>query len=148
MSDIWAILPSALSRYRKFEIANKDVSLSVIKKFEAKLVAHDSEDPVFSGTVAVIKIQGMIRNTPSFLSYMYNGNILTYPMIARQIKVASDNDKVEKIQLQVDSVGGPWGGMFQVLDAIKSTKKPVEAIVYGRADSAANSRAGAKRTAM
>jgi ClpP class serine protease len=137
MEEIWAILPNALNRYREFTVASKDVSLSVVREFEAKLESLDNEDPVFSGTTAVIKIQGMIRNSPSLFSYMYNGNIITYPMIARQIKVAADNDKVEKIQLQVDSVGGPWLGLFSVLDAIKSASKPIEAIVYGRADSAA-----------
>ena len=133
----WAMCPAAVNQYREFAEANKHTSLSTIKEFEAKLESLDSEDPVFSGSTAVIKIQGMIRNSPSFLSFMYNGNIISYAMIARQIASASENDKVEKIQLQVDSVGGAWDGMFEVLNAIKSTKKPVDAVVYGRADSAA-----------
>ena len=137
MHEIWAMRAAVLSQYREFSAANKSVELSVIKEFQAKLESLDSEDPVFSGTTAVIKIQGMIRNSPSLLSYMYNGNIITYSMIARQINTASENDKIEKIQLQVDSVGGLWDGMFQAIDAIKSASKPIEAIVYGRADSAA-----------
>lgn len=137
MHEIWAMREYALSQYQQYRAANKATSLSVIKEFEAKLESLDSEDPVFSGTTAVIKIKGMIRNAPDLFSYMYNGNIITYAMIVRQIKTASENDKVEKIQLQLDSVGGPWDGMFQAINAIKSTKKPIEAIIYGRADSAA-----------
>lgn len=135
--EIWAIRPSVLSHYRAFTAANQVTSLSVMKEFEAKLESLDSEDPVFSGTTAVIKIQGMIRNSPSLLSYMYNGNIVTYPMLVRQLRVAEEASQVKKIQLQVASVGGPWSGMFQVMNAVKSSKKPIEAIIYGEADSAA-----------
>lgn len=134
---IWAMCPAAVTQYREFAAANKPASLSAIKEFEAKLESLDSEDPVFSGSTAIIKIQGMIRNRPSILSFMYSGNIISYAIISRQIASASENDKVEKIQLQVDSPGGAWDGMFEVLNIIKSTQKPIEAIVYGRADSAA-----------
>jgi ClpP class serine protease len=89
------------------------------------------------GTESTIVIKGILTQEPDIMALLYGGGNTTYPEIIGAIAVANDDDNVEDISVFIDSPGGMASGMFQAMDAIRDSKKPVTVIVGGMAASAA-----------
>lgn len=138
MNSLWAVHPAVLEQYKNFEkISLSKISSSDIKEFESKLAQTDREDLTIVDSTAIIEINGLLTNRPSMFNFLFNDSIDTYPLIIRQIQSANDQERVKQIQLRVNSPGGQIDGLFDLLDVIKSNTKPIEAVIFGMADSAA-----------
>ena len=90
-----------------------------------------------AGDTADISIKGVLTNTPDFMAMIFGGGNTTYSDIISAIAAAEQNDAIKNIILSVDSPGGQVAGLFNVVDAIATAKKPVKAVVAGQAASAA-----------
>lgn len=137
MNSFWAMEPGALLRYRKFKARFTGVDSSQLELYQKKLQSPDSNDLTIVDGVAVIPIRGSLSNRLSFFSFLYDGELNTYPSIIHMINSAVANPLVSQIQLRVDSPGGRLDGLFDLMNAIKAASKPVEALIEGLADSAA-----------
>lgn len=136
-NKFWAMEPSAVTRYRKFKAQFSNITSAQLNRFKEKLQKRDIDELTIVDGVAVILIRGILDNSPSFFSFLYDGYADTYSVISRQIQSAEANSMVTQIQLRVNSPGGRLEGLFDLLYVIKSATKPVEAVVEARADSAA-----------
>lgn len=137
MNSLWAVHPAVLEQYKNFEKTSlSEISLSDGNDFDAKLAQLDGEDLTIVDSIAIIEINGLLRDRPSMLSFLFNNNFTTYSSIARDIQIANDQESVKQIELRVNSPGGQLDGLFDLLDVIKSNTKPIEAVVFGMADSA------------
>jgi ClpP class serine protease len=138
MNSLWAVHPAVLEQYKNFEkTAISQVSSADIEKFETKLAQIDDENLTIVDSTAIIKIEGVLTNRPSMCDFLFNRSINTYPRIIRQLQAANDQERVKQVELRVNSPGGVLNGLFDLLDVIKSNTKPIEAVVFGMADSAA-----------
>lgn len=116
------------------------ISAEQIEKFEADHALGSDEGSRIlrsSGSGATIDISGVLTDKPSFFARFYGGGNVTYPEITQAIAEAETDDRVETITLNIDSPGGMVSGLFDTLDVIKSTTKPIKAVVGNMALSAA-----------
>ncbi|MCP4677083.1 MAG: hypothetical protein GY854_16525 [Deltaproteobacteria bacterium] len=135
--DFWAMERKALADFRKFKDNNPLSAVSEsVREFEKRVLAQSGEDFIVVNGVAIIKIRGHLGNWPSFWGYLLDGSIDSYPLIIEKLALASSSDEVTRIRLLVDTPGGQLDGLFPLLDALKSTTKPLEAVIGSRADSA------------
>lgn len=90
-----------------------------------------------AGSSAEVAVKGVITKAPSFLAMLYGGGNTTYPEIILALAEAERNDTVDNITLSIDSPGGHFEGLFDTLEAIQSTTKPIKAIISNVGASAA-----------
>lgn len=111
-----------------------------IEKFDAKFATMPFEsgsELKLQDATAVIPVMGVLTKSPDFMSAFFGGGNTTYSAIADQIIHAESDPSVKDNILLIDSPGGTVAGMFELLDVIKSAKKPIRAVVSGTAASAA-----------
>lgn len=90
-----------------------------------------------AGDQAEVSIKGVLTKAPSFMAMLFGGGNTTYPEVIAAIQQAENDASVTSITLAVDSPGGHFDGLFDLLAVIQSAKKPVNAVVGGLAASAA-----------
>ncbi len=84
-----------------------------------------------------IAVRGVLTQTPNFLAMFLGGGNTTYPDIISALSIAEADDTISEIILSIDSPGGSVNGLFDTLDAIRATSKPVKAVILNTAASAA-----------
>lgn len=90
-----------------------------------------------AGEVAEISVSGVITKSPSFIAMLFGGGNVTYPEIISALAEADKNPEVKRAELRIDSPGGHFDGLFDVISAIRSFSKPLRALVSNQAASAA-----------
>ena len=87
--------------------------------------------------VAIIPIHGLLTKRAEFFSSLMG--ITSYDDIFSAISDAIDDEKVEKILLDIDSSGGEVGGLFDLVDFIFNSRnqKPIYSVANDYACSAA-----------
>ena len=107
---------------------------NLIEKIEA--ISGDIPVSISNGEGS-IDIVGPLTKKPSPMAAFFGIKQTTYQGIINAIAQAESDSSVEQIVLNIDSGGGQVDGLFDTLDAIKNTSKPVEARISGMAASAA-----------
>lgn len=97
------------------------------------------EGEIFSkaGGVAEIKVSGVLSDSPDPIAFMYMGGNTTYGQIKEALTAANVDPDVETIIMDINSPGGSVLGLFDAMQAISDSAKPVVAKVRGMAASAA-----------
>lgn len=90
-----------------------------------------------AGSSAEISIVGALTQEPNFFAFLFGGGNTTYPEIVSALIDAESNDDVESIVLAIDSPGGQFEGMFDVIEQIQKSAKAIEAVVSNVGASAA-----------
>ena len=90
-----------------------------------------------AGDKAEISVQGVLTKSPDWLAMIFGGGNTTYPEIISSIAAAEQNPDISEIILAIDSPGGHFDGLFDVLGAIKTASKPVRAEISNLGASAA-----------
>jgi ClpP class serine protease len=86
----------------------------------------------------VIPIEGILTQKRDFGAMFFGGGNTLYPDIISSLAEADADPDVERIVLHVgESPGGEVTGLFKTMDAIRATKKPVDAVVDNMAASGA-----------
>lgn len=84
------------------------------------------------GKTAVIKVQGVLTQTPDLMAEMYGEPNTTYPELMAALGAAVVDPSVKEIVWEIDSPGGSVDGLFTVLDAIEDARatgrKPMKAV--------------------
>ncbi len=86
---------------------------------------------------AEIAVKGVLTNSPDFFAMIFGGGNVTYPEIISALAEADKNENVTSITVALDSPGGHFDGLFDVLAAIETVSKPIKTTVSGMAASAA-----------
>lgn len=90
-----------------------------------------------AGKTARIEVAGTLTDKPSFMAQFFGGGNTTYPEIISALAEAEAAEHVENIVLAVDSPGGTIAGLFEAVEALQATTKPIEARVSNLGASAA-----------
>lgn len=138
---MWLLEASVRQAIERAQKAGFTPSAEQQAKFVARYGDEDGERDsrilTIAGDQAEIMIKGVLTPTPSFMAMLFGGGNATYPEIVSAIRLAEQDDSVAAITLAVDSPGGHFDGLFDVLAAVQAAKKPVTAVVHGLAASAA-----------
>jgi ClpP class serine protease len=115
------------------------LSAMELKEHAPKCASGWGLDSLYSvaGSNGFIKIEGLLSPKPDVYAKLYFGGNTVYSDIIEAIRSAENNSSVKEIVLAVNSGGGYFDGVTAVADALYAAKKPVKAIVYGMACSAA-----------
>lgn len=111
-------------------------------EYEASYKASASSGPnsrllTVAGDSAEVSIKGVLTKSPDLMAFLFGGGNTTYHEVVSALAEADANSAVEKITLNIDSPGGQFDGLFDLLSAIQATKKPTEAYISGIGASAA-----------
>lgn len=97
----------------------------------------DSRILTTAGNTAEIAIKGVLTQRPSFLAMLFGGGNTTYGEVIAALAQAEADPTVERIDLMIESPGGEFDGLFDVLAAIQATNKPIRAMISSLGASAA-----------
>lgn len=103
-------------------------------KAEIQSKAAKKSKPSTPAGVAVIDINGPLESKPSFWGELFGWT--DYQTLKIQIAEANKSKKVKEIAMVIDSPGGNTKGLFEVVDVIRASAKPVTAIIDGMGASA------------
>lgn len=90
-----------------------------------------------AGNTAEIAVTGVLTNKPNFMAMLFGGGNTTYADIISAIGAAEQDDTIERTDLVIESPGGEFAGLFDLIEVIEKTNKPINAIVSNVAASAA-----------
>ncbi|MCK5606560.1 S49 family peptidase [Candidatus Pacearchaeota archaeon] len=138
---MWLLETGIKERIEKAELAGvvptAEQQADFIARHEASLAGTAPAIMSVAGDRAQIEIKGVLTNTPNFLAILFGGGNTTYPEIIAAIAAAENDDSISNIILAIDSPGGIIDGLFDTLNAISKTEKPIQAVVSNLAASAA-----------
>ena len=99
-----------------------------------------------AGNTAEISVTGVLTNKPNFMAMLFGGGNTTYADIVSAIGTAEQDPLIEKIELAIDSPGGEFAGLFDLIEVMEAANKPITAMVSNMAASAAYAIAAASDT--
>jgi ClpP class serine protease len=120
-----------------FAKKNYKISSDLQDNFEKTISLSSKEIDYVVNNEANIHVKGVITKEPNIIASLFGGGNVTYPDIIKAVNAADKDDSIESINLYIDSPGGHFDGLFDALEAIRKTKKPVKAIIHNLGASAA-----------
>jgi len=110
--------------------------------FDARFSAVDTSPGsnrilTVAGDNAQISVKGVMTQEPSFMAMIFGGGNTTYPEILSAIAAAEQDDNITNVTYAIESPGGGFDGLFDVLAAMQTATKPSKAIISGVGASAA-----------
>lgn len=142
MNDLWLLAPSVFAlmaevRARPFDPPT--VAAWGVKR-EAEAASRSNgglpENLTLAGSVAEIRVEGVLTKRPDFWAWLLGGGNTTYTSIRQALAVAEQDPKIKTIVLAIDSPGGSVDGLFETLDAIASMRGNSSKALRVRADNA------------
>ncbi len=147
----WLLEQSVWKIFQQAQAAGFKPSADQQTRFEARF--FDDDDDARSGRVltvagdtAEIKIEGVLTNTPNFMAMMFAGGNVTYGEIIGALAKAEQDPEVKKIVLAINSPGGQFDGLFDLINALQKVDKPIDSSIGPEANSAAYAIAAQTRT--
>ena len=138
---MWLLLQTVFNQISHAYTAGLTPSVEEQANYEARFFSESDEDTprllTIAGDSAEVNIRGTLTNRPNFMSNMFGGGNTTYSDIIMALAVAEQDPNVKNITLAIDSPGGEFAGLFEVLEAIDAVTKPTKALVSNVAASAA-----------
>lgn len=139
---MWLLEASVRQAIQQAQKAGFVPSVEQQAQFEARFVtgevsANDHRLLTIAGDNAEISIKGVLTTAPSFMAMLFGGGNTTFPEIISAIAAAEQDDNVSNVTFAIDSPGGHFAGLFDVIAAIQSMKKPTKAVISNVGASAA-----------
>lgn len=125
----WAIEPSYFDKVLRFplaEVANGMRLLQAAYPVEQRELDDYALPMQVKGSVAVIRIEGVITKNPSIFSMLFGGT--SSVLIRRSIEQAAADPDVKTAVLIVDSPGGSVDGAAETADAIWAARDSIQII--------------------
>jgi ClpP class serine protease len=95
-----------------------------------------------AGSVAEIRVEGVLTKRPDFWSMLLGGGNTTYSSIRNALAIAATDPTVKSVVLAIDSPGGSVDGLFETLDAIAAMRATGAKPIRVRADFATSAAYG------
>lgn len=139
---MWLLEASIRQAIMQAQKAGFTPSTEELTKFEARfnngdVSANDHRLLTIAGENAEIAIKGVLTQNPDFLAFLFGGGNTTYPEIISAIAAAEQDDSITNTTYKIESPGGGFAGLFDVLAAMQAAKKPSKAIISNVGASAA-----------
>ena len=133
LDTYWLIEPTYFDKIQRFPMAEFVAQMPV----EQQELDDYALPMQMKGSVAIIRIEGVVTKNPSIFSMFFGG--ASSVLIRRAVEQAAADPDVKTIVLFIDSPGGSVDGLAETADAIWMARdsKPIIAQVSGIAASAA-----------
>lgn len=117
-------------------VLNREIDAETAEKIQA--VEHQANSVIINGSgLGVINISGALMPTPNRMLDFFGANYTAYSDVNKQIEALEEDRSVKGIQLNINSPGGNIQGMYDTMDSISGTSKPIVAKTTGTLASAA-----------
>lgn len=127
---LWLLEEYTLKRLNNLNYNVSRISLEDEEKFYGTSDIVESKD-------GKIFVDGLLTQRKNFMSMLLGLPNTTYSQIIEMIELYNNDPKIQEIELIINSPGGEFDGLFDVVDAIQASKKPIKSLVTGIAASAA-----------
>lgn len=135
--EISLINPAWHDRYLE-QLEKANLSDEAVKElYNSHSGSENDQDFITAGKTAIVPVLGPLTKARDFFYSLFSSNHTTYDGIIKAVQSADSNDDIEEIRLKIDSPGGNWIGLTEVVQSIAAAKKPVVAEITGMATSAA-----------
>lgn len=136
LAEAWAMRPDALTNLLAIADRANEVTPSALEAYRADQ-AKNGERYRVRDDVAIIDMTGPLFKKANLFQAMSGAS--SYAIMARDLQVALDDDKVKGILLNIDSPGGTVNGCDELATAIYQARgqKDIAAYVSGQGCSAA-----------
>jgi len=128
---MWLLEINAL---QKLEAVYNSLVVPTDEQQKSFAALHDKRAPgesrllTIAGDQAEIAIHGIMTQAPDMFAMFFGGGNVTYSEIITALAIADADQNVRAITLNIDSPGGEFDGLFDVLAAIQTTRKPVNTL--------------------
>lgn len=145
MNDLWLLAPDMLARMgelRKHPVdpaafaAWGKVQGADTAKTETRGGNGLPENLTLAGSLAEIRVEGVLTKRPDFWAWLLGGGNTTYTSIRQALAVAEQDPNVKTIVLAIDSPGGNVDGLFETLDTIASLRASSKKTIKVRGENA------------
>jgi ClpP class serine protease len=106
-------------------------------RYSASISSGSSRVLTVAGDTAEIKVSGVLTSGPDLMAAIFGGGNVTYAELISALAEVNANPDVRDIVFNIDSPGGHFDGLFNLLSAMQSTTKPIKASISGVCASAA-----------
>lgn len=125
---MWFLLESFRKQIEK--ALESALELTAVEKVSLEKYSARLGKMTVIGRNAVIPIEGILTQKRDYYAAYYGGGNTLYPDVTRSILEANGDPSVDSISLEVGfTPGGSILGMFEAMDAIRASGKPVQAYV-------------------
>ena len=135
--EISLINPAWHDRYIEQIEKTKLSEDSVKELLTGRRGSADEKDFTTAGKTAIIPVLGPLTKTKDFFFSLFAENNTTYDGIINALDTIEIDDSIVDAELNIDSPGGNWIGLTEVVNRIASFSKPITAKITGMATSAA-----------
>lgn len=118
------LLLADLERYTARLLRAGEIDAGARDRFEAR---NTEESFTLVGSTALIQVGGAISYTSDFMSWFYGGSC--YTDIQQKLRMANMDPDVKRIVMIFDTPGGDVTGCRETARMIKSSAKPVDAMI-------------------
>jgi ClpP class serine protease len=132
MSNFWLIAPHTLALLAEGRHSRGGESFARASAWEAEALAAEQREVeardqlprimTIAGSVAEIRVEGVLTKRPDFWSMLLGGGNTTYSSIRNALAIAATDPTVKSVVLAIDSPGGSVDGLFETLDAIAAIR--------------------------
>lgn len=117
-------------------VLNREIDADTAEKIQA--VEHQANSVMINGSgVGVINISGALMPHPNPMLDFFGVNYTAYSDVNKQIEALEEDRSVKGIKLNINSPGGNIQGMYDTMNSIAGTSKPIVAKTTGTLASAA-----------
>lgn len=121
--NFWLLQQDVLDCMESARASGIQASAAQIEEFQARKL-----DSRVTGKTAVIAVDGVLTPKPDLYAYLFGGGNTAYPEIINALAEADADASVESIEMHFSSPGGNVMGLFETIDAMQATKKPIRAV--------------------
>ncbi|MCP4568559.1 MAG: hypothetical protein GY841_13360 [FCB group bacterium] len=130
---IWLLSDAALADMDTWRTNTIEVTDAMMVEARGSMVGGSLS--VKSGT-GEIDVKGVLTKDFDFLAVVFGGGNTSYADIQGALSAAEADPKVKKITMNFDSPGGSISGLFETINAIQRTSKPITAVIDQAASAA------------
>jgi ClpP class serine protease len=121
---IWLIEKDAAIELQRRTSAPLAITAAMIEAyFDRPEPAEGPRCLRIAGNEAVIKVAGVLTKTRDAYYYYYDIAATTYTDIGKALTLAEQNPDVKRIVLEIDSPGGQVDGLFEAMEAVRTSSK-------------------------
>jgi ClpP class serine protease len=121
----WLLDESAARAMREARALGVKPTDAQITAFQEQVAGDRDDRPrilQLAGSVAEIRIEGVLTKTADIWSMLFGGGNTTYRQIIASLAIAKSDPNVKQVVLYVDSPGGTVDGLFDTLAEIEGFK--------------------------
>lgn len=119
---MWLLHEETARMMQRAQAMNVHPTAVQLESFTHRVEGAAPRNMTIAGSVAEIRVQGVLTKQPDFWASYFGGGNTSYSDIIAALALAKSDASIKEVLLVVDSPGGNVDGLFDTLAAIESFK--------------------------